>query len=220
MSLDEKVLCVPREDMIPFSGFLTLGDFARAEAFKHLGLEENDLGLWVSRRHCEDKEEFKQVIPYVILRCDGKVALFRRTVRGEEVKLHRRMTIGVGGHVDLVKDHDEPYGTATHFLGDVAAAIRHCVYREIIEEVGECEVLQLQLVGLINVEENAGRTHVGLVYDAELSSQDIGSGDGHIALWGWLTPDALWGMNVSGYMEEWSEAIVNARFKPLSVEKN
>ena len=57
-------------------------------------------GRYEPRAEMEQDPEFKQIIPYLVLRDGDRYFLMRRTRAGGDVRLHDRWSIGVGGHLN------------------------------------------------------------------------------------------------------------------------
>ena len=125
----------------------------------------------VDKERCDELENdpsFLQIIPYLVLRReDGKFLYYTR--QGQEERLHKKISIGIGGHVQLN-------------LQDVASfstSLRYELLREAQEELGE-EVYRkvqwdsLKPVGLVRHTEDAvGSVHLGIVYCATIDADDI-----------------------------------------------
>ncbi|SHH46239.1 NUDIX domain-containing protein [Thermosipho atlanticus] len=113
-------------------------------------------GFFLDREKAEFDESIRQVIPYILLKEDGKFLLFKRTTAQGEKRLHNKIAIGVGGHVNL-DDSSDPL-----------EAFYKGLRREIDEEV-DVEIKKLEYVGIINVVDTpVSRVHVGLCYIAEV----------------------------------------------------
>src|SRR4051794_32977075 len=96
MSGDELVLGVPRARLMPSGSWRggLHGDLAPClELFAHEG-------HFRRRDEAETDPEWKQVIPYLVLRDRGSLFLMRRTRAGSDARLHERYSIGIGGHVN------------------------------------------------------------------------------------------------------------------------
>ncbi len=98
----EFVFVVPRAELFPdcyphglqlFEGGFSEKNFA-AKVARH--------GFYVERERAERTPEWKQVIPYSVVLCDGKVFLLRRTKGGGEARLFDKLSIGVGGHINPI----------------------------------------------------------------------------------------------------------------------
>ena len=117
-------------------------------------------GFFVERRAAEENSSWKQVIPYVVVkRADSILLLERKKIEGE-VRLHGKLSIGVGGHInpeDAQASVGES-GALTH------SPIDNGSRREIAEELHVSGRTQLARVGVLNDDSNpVGAVHVGLV---------------------------------------------------------
>lgn len=163
----EFVLVVPRsrlfpecypQGLVPFGGPPGQGAADR-EAFEDAVREH---GYFVERDHAERDPTLKQIIPYTLVRVaaaasgDGaeRILLVRRLKGGGEARLHRKLSIGIGGHVNP-EDLD---GAPRSELLSVASR------RELEEELVLEGATSLRSVGILNDDSNpVGAVHVGLV---------------------------------------------------------
>lgn len=89
-----------------------------------------DINLWatklVDRAICETDESLLQIIPYIVLHDPVTYTFlsYTRGVKGEESRLHNKISIGIGGHIE-----EEVKET----IGDT---IIEAAVREIFEETG------------------------------------------------------------------------------------
>lgn len=126
-------------------------------------------GFFVDRPEAEQNSEWKQWIPYCVLRRPGQVFCVQRKAAQTETRLHHLLSIGIGGHVNP----GLPTDSAKGFF---AAALR----QELDEELAffatggpeapsiECPVAP-RLCGLLNDDATeVGRVHCGLVYALDL----------------------------------------------------
>jgi predicted NUDIX family phosphoesterase len=123
------------------------------DGFVRTALEE---GFFVERRHAERTPSLKQPIPYSIVASDERVLLVRRSKQGGERRLHEKLSIGLGGHVEPTdlerarRDGCDLFEAGTR--------------RELHEELGLVGPLTVRRVGLVNDDTNpVGAVHVGLV---------------------------------------------------------
>lgn len=155
----EKVLVFPTAALAglcggePFQGVRT-GDWAR-HALDQLFAEGNL--HYRLREEAEQNPDFKQVIPYCVLRSGGLYFRYRRTKKGGESRLHERWSVGLGGHIN-------PYDGDETFI-----AYEMGFFREMAEETGllfkSDKVARASIVGLINDDSDAvGRVHFGVVH--------------------------------------------------------
>lgn len=136
--------------------------------FDQFAVEVQSLVTIREREHLETDENYRQVIPYVMLAVqDGVEAKFipfaRTEVSGEE-KLRGNVSIGFGGHVDLadVIHHES--------VLDMMQTVGAAVTRELQEEVnfshGTGEHVDMPMFDngiLIDNANSVGRVHLGVV---------------------------------------------------------
>lgn len=123
-----------------------------------IGLLE-DAGLWFGpRRILEELDDYRQIIPYIVLCVGDRVVRYRRTPASGETRLHGRTSIGLGGHVDLV----DARSTGERF--DLLSTVEHAAERELDEELGDVTCLRRRWVGLlVDNETPVGKVHIGLI---------------------------------------------------------
>lgn len=156
----EFVFVAPREALFPACYPQGFHPFRRAEdAAAFLGLLREH-GFFVERARAERTPAWKQVIPYCVVVSDGRVLLTTRRAKGGEARLHGKLSIGVGGHVNPVDGGSD----SERDLVLVAAE------REIAEEVDVRGPYELELAGYLNDDSNSvGAVHLGLVLTAQVS---------------------------------------------------
>ena len=112
---------------------------------------------WMERSAVENNNEYKQIIPYIIVQQNsGKILCYPR--HGAESRLHGFYSCGIGGHIDFEDMQDT-------FEKTVIEGLK----RELKEELAGFREDEIQLVykGIINENETAvGQVHLGLVYTA------------------------------------------------------
>jgi len=97
---------------------------------------------------------FLQLIPYVILKHEGRVGTYIRPDKGNEGRLHGKASIGVGGHIDLEDVVHEDS------VVDLDQTLRLSCIREIREEVDLSVGLEKHLTRIRH-----GYTHFKIVAD-------------------------------------------------------
>lgn len=123
-------------------------------------------GLFEKRDELETDPSFKQLIPYGVLSNEESYYLFERTSGQTEKRLHRKLSLGVGGHMNPVAENrlDEQY------------AFNELI-RELTEEVDiseNCQIQEIEFIGFINDDTiPVGKVHIGLLFHIRLSSKDI-----------------------------------------------
>ncbi|MBW3596610.1 MAG: phosphoesterase [Planctomycetes bacterium] len=200
MSIDqERVLVVPTEllhRLGHFQGFTSDVDRYLAE------LLNPEHASYRPRAQMEQDPSFKQLIPYVIFQhrdSAGAVRLFHYT-RGSgqgERRLHRKRSIGVGGHISI---EDSQVGGPPYEEG---------MRRELSEEVDVASPYRQRLVGLINDDEtDVGRVHLGLVHVFELESPAVEPREDDIAETGFAPVETL--LADRERFESWSQICLEA----------
>lgn len=108
------------------------------------------------RADLEEDPSRKQLIPYVVLGSQGFVWTMTRTSGGTESRLHGRVSLGVGGHLERHDVGDDPLWAG--------------MMRELHEElVLPAEHPRPIYRGLINDDETpVGQVHLGVVFSLEL----------------------------------------------------
>jgi predicted NUDIX family phosphoesterase len=115
-----------------------------------------------ARNEVEDDPGFKQLIPYCVFRCSGRVYHYKRGKLQGERRLHSKRSIGVGGHI------------STHDRTETGSAYLDGLRRELDEEVVLDTTYRERCVGLINDDETeVGRVHLGIVHLFDLDQPKV-----------------------------------------------
>jgi predicted NUDIX family phosphoesterase len=146
----EFVLVVPRarlfDDHYPH-GFEPFAPGGRDRVLERV----REHGFFVERRHAERDPALKQVIPYALFEREGSIFLMRRLPKGGEARLHGKLSVGVGGHINPVDG--------------AADALEAGLRREVEEEVEVAGPWSAVPVGILNDDATpVGAVHFGLVY--------------------------------------------------------
>ena len=159
---EENILVVPRaifEKIGAFQG-LSLDADRYIQAF--LDPAHN---LFLPRSLAEDDPTHKQIIPYLVVRCGGRLLTYTRGKSGGEARLHAKISIGIGGHMNDGDSHAE------HFDRD---AYLRAVERELHEELLITGPYEQRIVALINDDSNdVGRVHLGVVHLIDLRQDTV-----------------------------------------------
>lgn len=142
-----------------------------------LGMLHN-AGLWIGPRNIlEECTLYRQIIPYVVLRCGDQIVHYRRTPAAGESRLHGKVSIGFGGHIDL-PDICFADGSTV----DLWATLSRAAYREVHEEVDGVVCIRQQALGLlIDNSNDVGRVHIGVAMVWDLDRLPVGSSEKEIA---------------------------------------
>lgn len=110
---------------------------------------------YMPRPEAEERADYKQIIPYVILRQGDKIFVTRRLNKGGEARLHGKISIGIGGHINPVDEQ-----------GDM---LMKGLWREIHEEVELDKHGELRSCGFINDDSNSvGSVHLGACFTLDV----------------------------------------------------
>jgi predicted NUDIX family phosphoesterase len=200
----EFVFVVPREKLFPDSyphGVLPFTGNASdsetfAEAFEARAMEH---GFFVERRYAELTPSLQQIIPYGVVCCGDEILLVKRLKKGGESRLHDKLSIGIGGHINPI-DGEHP----THTLFTAATI------RELEEELSIEGTFTARAVGVLNDDTNpVGAVHVGLVQIVQVcGSVQIREKD---QLEGQLTSinELRTALSEGGNFETWSQLLID-----------
>lgn len=167
----EFVFVVPRRALFPESaphGFAPfLGGASGVADGAHFARVVAEHGFFVERARAEREPDWKQVIPYTLVARRGdsgeaEILLLTRSARGGDARLHHKMSIGVGGHVEPIDCEGTAPGVPRNPVPAGSA-------RELAEELHIQPATSPRPVGLLNDDTNAvGAVHVGLVQVLEV----------------------------------------------------
>ncbi len=193
MAQDEQVLVIERKI------------FEKAGAFQGLAFDAQryldeifapGVPRFMKRQLAEKDPSFKQIIPYVIMSCDGRYLSYVRGRRAGETRLVGLRSIGIGGHINPADD-------MPLFLNNFYEAYLSAVSREVAEEVTVQASYTNKVVALLNDESNeVGSVHLGVVHHWILDSPQVAKREQMITQMSFMTPDELRAVRDS--METWS----------------
>lgn len=186
---EEEVLVVPRKELEKYIGFRTT-DLIRddTDAILDIILDE---GLFLDRKIAESSPRYKQIIPYVLIRHGEAYYLLQRTEKQTEARLHHKLSIGIGGHINP----DAP---------DLIEGLQ----KELEEEVDVEGDYDLTFVGILNDDStDVGRVHLGAVYvlDTHTGSVEVRETDKMTGRW--ATRAELAAQREA--METWSQIVLD-----------
>lgn len=151
------------------------------------------------RPQMEEDPSFKQLIPYCIFRCDGKIFNYVRGGSGGESRLHAKKSVGIGGHISA---EDEGGDSEPYLVG---------MQRELDEEVRIESPFSEQLVGLINDDETeVGKVHLGIVHIFDLEEPKVLPAEESIQETGFAQPEQL--LDQIDTFETWSQICLQHLF--------
>ena len=184
----EKVLVVKTDKLAKFisgrTGLLT----EDREAMLDIIINEHE---FIDRPAAEEDPSYKQIIPYVVLTRKGLVFATRRLNKGSESRLHGKVSIGIGGHINPVDETDR------------RSVLMKGLERELDEEVYIQRRGELVPQGFINDDGNGvGAVHLGLCFSMEVEGE-VSVKETEKLSGGWMSLQELRGEFDN--METWSQ---------------
>lgn len=156
----------------------------------------------VDRAECETDESLLQFIPYVMVKnSKGRTLAYYRGGAGDEARLHSKISIGFGGHVDDYPGIDQ---TLLEWLQAEGA-------RELLEEVGVAIDKPLEFTHLLYDNTNpVGRVHLGIVATFVIPDTAAPTFEkGIIEKSTWLEPVEVFDNENYLRMENWSKVVAD-----------
>jgi len=153
----EAVLCIRNSDLS--ASLQATGFIPRQRVDTGSILLPNNL-CFAPRHSVEERVDFRQIIPYIILAHKASVTLYKRAPTGSERRLHNCLSIGLGGHVRL----SDAVFKCNRL--DVQATLSRTAIRELREETGcsESEHAVREVIGVIYDDSDpVSRVHLGVV---------------------------------------------------------
>lgn len=154
----EKILVVSRKKLfedIFFEGF-------EREKITYYLERIRKYSIFMKRFLVENDPNYKQIIPYLIIKFKNKYFMFQRFPVGVEDRLFHKYSVGIGGHInekDVKKNED---------------LINSGLEREFGEELIYNKKLSYKIAGLINDDfDEVGKVHFGIVYLIEIETPEI-----------------------------------------------
>ncbi len=161
------------------------------------------------RKEMETNPDYKQLIPYVIMCCNGKYLTYLRGKRAGEKRLVGNRSIGIGGHINPVDDMS---------LIGFEETYLNAVKREVEEEVNVQTSYTDRIVALLNDDTNeVGQVHLGVVHLWTLDSENVTKKEQMINQLTFMSIEEL--MEVRDEMETWSQLCLDGLSKLERCEK-
>ncbi len=203
MEVVERVLVLPRERVpggCAFTGIRPAGDASLAELREAVVSQ----GRFLDRPIAEANPAFKQLIPYVVVRSGALVFLMERSDGGGDPRLHRKASIGVGGHLNPVDGGADP----------LDAGLR----REWSEELIAGWEPRFRLIGVLNDDSNpVGSVHLGVVFVVDAAGRELAVREREKLSGRWADPAML--VAAGERLETWSRLVAeHLGLLPVAVE--
>lgn len=192
----EQVLVVPREVFEAVGAFngVRMNPQDYLAAFLQPGVAR-----YMERELAEQSPQYKQLITYAIFCHRGKVLSYARTSKGNESRLHNKMSLGIGGHINPI---DGLTASIETYLS--------CLEREIREEISFTGSATQELLAVINDDTNeVGSVHLGIVHRFELDDDCVRPNEKALAELEFRSLEELGGP-LYERLETWSAICVDA----------
>lgn len=151
--MSEQVMVVAREDI---AAHLVEFGLVREHLDEILDVI-NERHFFIDRPTAEVSPQFKQIIPYVVIRHGDAWYLLQRTPKQTEARLHHKLSIGVGGHINP----DTP-------------ELLDGLHKELEEEVDVAGDYDLTFAGILNDDTtDVGTVHLGAVFLLEAHDGNV-----------------------------------------------
>jgi predicted NUDIX family phosphoesterase len=161
MPTEERVLCFERkllEELGVFHGI-------NLDVERYLPVITAQPKLtYLNRSEAEHDKRFKQLIPYVLLICNGRILRYRRGKGGQETRLHGLYSVGIGGHIS---DQDDGLFSAGN------AGYQDGMRRELMEEVAVEEVNAAAVAVINDDSTEVGQVHFGVVHIMHVADESV-----------------------------------------------
>ena len=148
--------------------------------------------FFIDRPVAEQSPQYKQIIPYVLIRHAESFFLLQRTQKQTESRLHHKLSLGIGGHINP----DTP---------DLLDGLQ----KELEEEVEVVGDYDLTFAGILNDDSTeVGSVHLGAVYVLEAHEGVVHVRETEKMTGRWVLSSEL--HELREQMETWSQIVYDA----------
>jgi predicted NUDIX family phosphoesterase len=161
-----------------------------------------------AENNAEINPEFKQIIPYVVIRKGDKYFAYKRLSGGGESRLVNRISIGAGGHMNDVAE--ELYQTGVTFEHVLMDNVEREVTKEELDI--DTEEMDFEVIGLINDDSDlVGEVHFGILIILDLSENvNVAVKETDQLEGSWMSITELLKPENSEKLENWSRIALEA----------
>ncbi|MED1920049.1 hypothetical protein [Bacillus velezensis] len=200
--MDEIILAAPRSDVFQNEMLTFQGVNSEDERIVNIMAQIEARFFEIRRGDAEEDPRFKQPIPYVVIRRDDEVFVYERLAGGGESRLHNKLSLGFGGHMNPME------GTASF-----TEVLKQNTDRELAEElyIREEDKQNIVTLGLINDDENdVGKVHIGILSALQLASAaQVEVKEKDQIAGRWMKLSELKEENVYQRLEAWSQFVAD-----------
>jgi predicted NUDIX family phosphoesterase len=162
---------------------------------------------YFTERDAAEKDYTKrQIIPYVIVSKGineyRKILVYERTKKSGEDRLHKKVSIGFGGHINPIDGNKD--------------LIYDCIIRELKEELDiTVDIDDIFCHGFIKLSEvDVDKVHLGVVFEANIDPCIELKEEDSVNLVGWVELNKLFSIISSGkYFDNLLQKYVNSEFE-------
>ncbi|NCT26788.1 MULTISPECIES: hypothetical protein [Bacillus] len=200
--MGEIILAAPRSDVFQNEMLTFQGVNSEDERIVNIMAQIEAHFFEIRRGDAEEDPRFKQPIPYVVIRRDDEVFVYERLAGGGESRLHNKLSLGFGGHMNPME------GTASF-----TEVLKQNTDRELAEElyIREEDKQNIVTLGLINDDENdVGKVHIGILSALQLASAaQVEVKEKDQIAGRWMKLSELKEENVYQRLEAWSQFVAD-----------
>ncbi|HKB80452.1 MAG TPA: NUDIX domain-containing protein [Thermoanaerobaculia bacterium] len=181
--MSEQVMVVKTSDLQPLlKGRLICNDSRRI-----LEIIESR-HFFIDRPTAEMSPQYRQIIPYVVIRSGDDYFVLQRTAKQTESRLHHKLSLGIGGHVNP------------------GCSLVEGLRKELNEEVRIDADYDLGFLGILNDDSTeVGRVHLGAAYRLDVSTKSVSVLETEKMTGQWRSRAAL--RDARAAMESWSQIV-------------
>lgn len=101
--MDEMIIVAPRKDIFENEELAFQGTLQDQEKVDQILNHVDETYSIMRRGDAEENKDFKQPIPYALIKRGEEVFIYERLQGAGETRLHNKTSLGVGGHMNEVK---------------------------------------------------------------------------------------------------------------------
>ena len=148
---DKEIAVIPTNTLFKDKQWMGVKEMNEEELFKLLS---RNILFKERSEELEKNPRFKQIIPYFVVKNDGKYLYAQRRDKTGDIRLHNSGLVGFGGHLKA---------------GDIQGSIQQWLQREFSEEVKVSKIDSIRFIGAVNADSDADNgvhlVHIGLLFE-------------------------------------------------------
>ncbi|MEK9199167.1 hypothetical protein ACH0B5_15845 [Ureibacillus sp. 179-F W5.1 NHS] len=163
--MDEIIIVAPRAQLFNNEELAFQGTLQDKKLVEEIVSNINATYTTMRRGDAEEDESFKQPIPYAVIKRGNEIFVYERLQGAGETRLHNKLSIGVGGHMNALEE-----------LETFEEVLMENLNRELEEELimTTNEQPELKVIGLINDDEDeVGRVHLCVLVVIEVHENTV-----------------------------------------------